>query len=298
MLHEASSLCQGKQLSETPEMNKNKQKRTLIRGRARQRAARLLELGPDFMYTEYVVEADMHIKTIRLIQKNYPTRQRYPFNLDILQETKSVNLSSCLTFFVGENGTGKSTLLRAIANRCGIYMWQGVQRTRLEHNPYENALYKALEVDWADGWVAGSYFASETFKHFAQVLEDWASTDKGQLDYFGGSSLLTKSHGQSILAFFESRYDRKGLYLLDEPETALSPASQLRLLSILTRAAQTGNAQFLIASHSPILMACPQAELLSFDGPEIAQIQYEDTDHYRVYRDFMAERQSYIKGLK
>jgi predicted ATPase len=232
----------------------------------------------------------MHISKIRLIHERYPTREHYPFSLAVFQRSESVDLKSGLTFFVGENGTGKSTLLRAIANRCGIYMWQGIQRTRLEHNPYENALYRALEVEWADGWVAGSYFASETFKHFAQVLEDWASTDRGQLDYFGGTSLLTRSHGQSILAFFEARYDRKGLYLLDEPETALSPVSQLRLLSILTRAAESGKAQFIIASHSPILLACPGAELYSFDGPQIARVEYEQTEHYRVYRDFMSDR--------
>lgn len=239
----------------------------------------------------------MHIKTVIFRHDRFPTSEYYPFNLDIFNRTSTLDFTSPVTFFIGENGTGKSTLLRAISNACRIYIWQGISRTRLDFNPYENKLYKGIDVRWADGPVPGSFFASDIFKHFAQVLEDWASTDRGQLDYFGGSSLLTKSHGQSILTFFEARYKIKGLYLLDEPETALSPASQLKLLKILTKASRAGLAQFIIATHSPILMACPDANILSFDYIPIKSVGYEDTEHFRTCRSFFADPHAFIDNL-
>lgn len=239
----------------------------------------------------------MHIRTVTFHHNKFPTTEYYPFNLDIFNRTDNLDFTSPVTFFIGENGTGKSTLLRAISHKCTIYIWQGIERTRLDINPYENKLYRAIDVEWTDGPVPGSFFASDIFKHFAQVLEDWASTDRGQLDYFGGSSLLTKSHGQSLLAFFEARYRIKGLYLLDEPETALSPSSQLKLLGILTKAARAGLAQFIIATHSPILMACPDAKILSFDHAPIKPVGYEDTDYFKIYKKFMADRNRYLEQL-
>jgi predicted ATPase len=106
---------------------------------------------------------------------------------------------------------------------------------------------------------------------------------------FRGKSLITQSHGQSLMSYFESRYQRKGLYFLDEPETALSPKSQVELLNLIVRESGKGHAQFVIATHSPILMACPQALIYGFDGPQIAAVKYEDTDHYRIYKAFMAD---------
>jgi predicted ATPase len=118
--------------------------------------------------------------------------------------------------------------------------------------------------------------------------------DPGLLKYFGGKSLMTQSHGQSLMAYFNSRLKIKGLYILDEPETALSPKSQLELLALLGEAGRSGQAQFIIATHSPILLACPGARILSFDAAPVRQIKYEDTEHYRIYNDFMANPQKYI----
>ena len=118
--------------------------------------------------------------------------------------------------------------------------------------------------------------------------------DPGLVEYFGGKSLMAQSHGQSLMAFFESRLKIKGLYLLDEPETALSPKSQLTLLSLLQEVGQTGIAQFIIATHSPILLACPTARIFSFDEIPIQQIDYHDTNHYRVYKDFMKDPDKYL----
>jgi predicted ATPase len=98
------------------------------------------------------------------------------------------------------------------------------------------------------------------------------------------------------MAFFRSRLKIKGLYILDEPETALSPKSQLELLELLKEAGRTGQAQFIIATHSPILLACPGARILTFDDPPVRLIEYEDTSHYRIYRDFMADPKQYISS--
>jgi predicted ATPase len=138
--------------------------------------------------------------------------------------------------------------------------------------------------------VPGSFFGSSVFRDFARILDEWASTDPGQLAYFGGQSLLTQSHGQSVMSFFRARYAITGLYLLDEPETALSPRTQLALLDLLTKMGAAGHAQFLIATHSPILLSCPGATLYNFDQAPIAPILYEQTDHYKTYKAFMDDQ--------
>ena len=130
----------------------------------------------------------MHLKSIILFPETYPTTEHYPFNLSVLRKTRSVALSSPVTFFVGENGTGKSTLLEALAVRCGIHIWRGLERSRYEINAYEGELYKYIAVEWTDGIVPGSFFASEIFRNFAESLDTWAAADPGILKYFGGKS--------------------------------------------------------------------------------------------------------------
>ncbi len=195
-----------------------------------------------------------------------------------------------VTLFVGENGSGKSTLLQAISHACGIHIWQETSRTRYNHNPYEDKLGDYLSIDWKEGKVPGSFFGSENFRHFRQILDEWSAADPGQLQYFGGKSLMTQSHGESLMSFFRSRYQIKGLYLLDEPETALSPRNQIRLLELMTKTSDAGYAQFIIATHSPILLACPNALIYSFNHVPIQPIQYTDTEHYQVYKTFFENR--------
>jgi len=233
----------------------------------------------------------IHLKEVRLFPERYPTKRYYPFNLEIYQQTRKIEFSTPVTFFVGENGAGKSTLLRAISHKCGIHIWEGVTRTRFEKNPYEDGLYRALEVQWVDGPVPGSFFASEQFQNFSQLLDEWADETPDILDYFGGKSLMTQSHGQSILSFFKARYERKGLYFMDEPETALSPRSQIALLELLEELGKGDHAQFIIATHSPILLACPDAVIYNFDTVPVGEIDYEQTNHYRLYRDFFKDRE-------
>jgi len=236
-----------------------------------------------------------HLKEVKLLSDQYPTRDHYPFNINVLQQTRSIKFSSPVTFFIGENGSGKSTLLEALAHRCKIYIWRGIERTRCENNPFEEQLYLYIEVEWTDGLVPGSFFSSQIFRNFAQLLDEWEADNPGQIDYFGGKSLLTQSHGQSLMSFFKARYKIKGLYLLDEPETALSPKSQLQLLKLLQDMSALGHAQFIIATHSPILLACPGSVIYSFDHTPVKAVHYEDTEHYQIYKSFMENPGRYLK---
>lgn len=237
----------------------------------------------------------MHLRRITFFPEKYPTREFYPFSLQLFNQTGNIEFYSPVTFFVGENGTGKSTLLEAIAHRCDIHIWGGDKGTRVVINRYQEMLYRFIEIEWIDGLVPGSFFGSSTFRNFAQILEEWAASDPEMLDYFGGESLLTQSHGQSLMSYFKNRYRIKGLYFLDEPETALSPRSQLDLLNVIGDMSRAGHAQFIIATHSPILMACPGAKIYSFDHAPIKEIDYEETEHYRVYKDFMEDRGRYFR---
>ena len=229
----------------------------------------------------------MHLQRITLQPERFPTQTQYPFNLPVLRQTPDLTFDTPVTLFVGENGSGKSTLLEAIAQVCGIHIWRNPRIIRFVHNKYEDRLRHYLSAEWIAGPVPGSFFGAQIFQHFTQALDEWAAADPGQLKYFGGQSLVTKSHGQSLMAFFRSRYRIRGLYLLDEPETALSPRSQLELLDLLQTMSAAGHAQFIIATHSPILLACPGARLCSFDHIPVRHVRYEETDHYRIYRDFL-----------
>lgn len=234
-----------------------------------------------------------HLMRISIKNDQFPTREFYPFALPVLNQTESIEFNRPVTLFAGDNGTGKSTLLEAIAVACGIHIWRS-ETTRYRFNEYEAMLHKFIKVEWRESKVIGSFFGSQFFKDFTHIFEQWAATDPGLFEYFGGKSLITQSHGQSLMSFFRNRYKIKGLYLLDEPETALSPKSQLELLQIIEENTRTRLAQFIIATHSPILLACPKSTIYSFDTIPVSPIKYEETDHYKIYRDFMADRSKYL----
>ncbi len=235
-----------------------------------------------------------HLSGITLYPEKYPTKEHYPFNLPLFSETENLDFSTPITMFVGENGSGKSTLLEAIAVACGIYIWRKESYSSVTVNRYAASLHRYLKVHWTNGSVPGSFFGAQIFKDFASILDEWASTDPAQLELFGGKSLVTQSHGQSLMAFFKTRYKLKGLYLLDEPETALSPSSQLELLKLLNENAKGGHAQFIVATHSPILLACPQAKIYNFNASPISTTEYEKTEHFMVYDDFIRNREKYV----
>lgn len=228
----------------------------------------------------------MHISRVDIRSDLFPSKELYPFNVRSLARTTEITFRSNVTIFVGDNGSGKSTLIEAMAKRAGIHIWRGFQRARFNRNRYEDALHNFLRIEWTDGIVPGSFFASEMFKSFSLLVDEWASSDPGVLKYFGDSSLMTQSHGQSHMAFFENRFNRTGVYLLDEPENALSPRTQLELASVINRATDAGDAQFIMATHSPILLSMERADLVSFDTAPVSRTRFEDTEHYRVYENF------------
>jgi predicted ATPase len=237
----------------------------------------------------------MHLIKVRIHSNHYPTNRIYPFNIPIIKETPELTFRKPVAFFVGENGSGKSTLLEAITRKCGIYLWDKPRRHLAHNNPYETALANYITVTWSNGRVPGSLFRAETFHDFADFLDDVALCDPGRLKYHGGHILNTLSHGEGILAYFSGRYHIKGLYLLDEPESALSPSSQEAFLQLLQKLEAEGHAQFIMATHSPILLAYPGAQIFSFDSPRIEEVEYEETTHYKLYKQFFTDRTVFLE---
>jgi len=237
----------------------------------------------------------MHLIRVRIHSNHYPTDRIYPFNIPVLRETPELTFRKPVAFFVGENGSGKSTLLEAIPRKRAIHLWEQPRRHLAHNNPYETKLADYITVTWSDGRVPGSLFRAETFHDFADFLDDVALCDPGRLKYHGGKLLNMLSHGEGILSYFSTRYHIKGLYFLDEPESALSPSSQVAFLRLLQRLEADGHAQFIMATHSPILLAYPGAQLFSFDSPRIEEVEYEDTAHYRLYKQFFTDRTAFLE---
>jgi predicted ATPase len=232
----------------------------------------------------------MYLSNVSINSDAFPSRRFYPFNIPVLNNTAKLVFRGPVVFFVGENGSGKSTLLEAISRKCNIHIWSKPKRHLAHNNPFETRLADYISVAWANGHVPGSLFRAETFHDFADFLDDVALCDPGRLRYHGGRILNTLSHGEGILSYFSTRYHRRGVYFLDEPETALSPTSQTVFLNLLQRLEGEGQAQFIIATHSPILLSLPGAQIFSFDSPYIQEVAYEDTSHYKIYRQLFVDR--------
>ncbi len=241
----------------------------------------------------------MYLRTVHIDAESFPTGELFPFNLDVFRKTQRIELSSPVVFLVGENGSGKSALLDALARKGGFLPWGGTKIHRVHQNPYETRLAHHLSLELRPRHPYGFHFRAEAFFNFASCLDDILMDDPRRDEYYGGGSLNILSHGESFLAFFRGySFQLDGLYLLDEPEAALSPEAQVEFVRIILNSLENGNKQYIIATHSPIVMGCPGAQILSFDDPPIRSIEYSDTRHYRFYKDFLSDPESYFNSSK
>jgi predicted ATPase len=220
--------------------------------------------------------------------------EQYPFNLPWLDRNFSLDFTMPVTIIVGENGTGKSTLIEAVAALCGFdEAGGGKGYLPVDHSrAVERSgalLAGALRAAWLPKVTSGWFFRAESFFSVARYLDDAAREVSAAPPDF-----LSWSHGEGFVRFFEERMGRQGIYLLDEPESALSPKRQLELLRLLQNIQLTARAQIIMATHSPILMAVPGARLLEISRAGLVDTELRQTQHFRLYQDFTTDPDDFV----
>lgn len=222
----------------------------------------------------------------------------YLHHIAAIKGMESLEFQKNVTFFVGENGTGKSTLIEAIAVAYGFNPEGGTINYRFSTFDDVSELGSAIRMTKGYRRAKSNYFfRAESFFNVASKAEDYRDTTPKELYYkkYGGKSLHEQSHGESFLAYFQS-FDEAGLYIMDEPEAALSPQRQLTLFIQIAKMAEAGS-QFIIASHSPILLGLPGVDIISFDDGEMRRCSYEETESYQVTEMFINNRERLVARL-
>ncbi|MFT7434561.1 MAG: putative ATPase [Psychromonas sp.] len=249
--------------------------------------------------------------------------QEFPFSLPLIKELEPILFPKNVTLFVGENGSGKSTILEALAYKLNLPV-AGTASMDLDPS-LESArkLGKYLSIHQKQKSSSGFFLRAEDFIGFVKNIQRKISELNAELDdikntWTGGDmsyalgtiegekqALITRygenldamSHGEGFLKFFLSRITGKGIYLIDEPEAALSPQRQLSLISLVMRKVKEVDAQFIIATHSPIIMAIPEAEILHFSNGKITPVLYQETEHYKLTKSFLENPGVFLRGL-
>jgi len=262
---------------------------------------------------------------LRTIHRRPDTEERFPFTVPAIRSLGSLELRGPVTFFVGENGSGKSTLLEAIAAAAGLPAVGSADLALDQTLTAQRTLGDALSLVWSPRTTRGFFLRAEDFFGFTKRLavmraellarlaeiegeyadrSDYAKglamgpvrASLGALEERYGADLDANSHGQSFLKLFQSRFVPNGLYLLDEPESPLSPQSQLALMAMMGEMLARG-AQFIVATHSPILLAFPGATIYSFDRTPVEAVPYDELDHVVLTREFLAAPERYVRRL-
>ncbi len=235
------------------------------------------------------------LKEIRF--KNKVNEKIYPSSLPAFVEGEPLHITKPVIVFSGENGTGKSTLLQALAHNCGFNLSGGSRNNIYKNQENLKIDYeKKFTFSWKKKVSNGFFLRADSFYNFASHLDE-QSKEFGDVVYspYGGVSLHTRSHGEAFLALFSNRIVSGGIYILDEPEAALSPASQLALLALIVNLAEEKNIQFIIATHSPILMSIPEIQLYNLSENGIEECTAERTNHFRIMTRFFSNPHEYIR---
>jgi predicted ATPase len=234
-----------------------------------------------------------YLKRIWLEPARIPDREAYPFCLPFLHDDFSLSFDRAITIIVGENGTGKSTLLEGIGVLAGYDEAGGGKGHRpvdhsfaLEENGGE--LTVALRASWMPKITNGWFFRAETFFSVARYLDAVGSPT---------ADFLSHSHGEGFLRFFEERCQRQGIFIFDEPESALSPSRQIEFLRLMRRMEGSKICQIVMATHSPMLMAYPGARLLRLTKDGLEPVTVEETDHFRLMREFCGDPKGFVEGV-
>ena len=268
----------------------------------------------------------IHLSAARLLTPASSLPDEFPFNVPVIRAFSDLELTSEVTFLVGENGSGKSTLLEALACAVGLPVVGSEGIGTDASLAHARKLAKYLRLSWSKRTHNGFFMRAEDFFGFAKKVEsmkreledDLARVDRetrdrsplarayartayanelGGLKRRYGQGLDARSHGEAFLTLFQSRFVPNGLYLLDEPEAPLSPVRQLSFLSLLKEMVAEQNAQFIIATHSPIIMAFPNATIYSLDGEAVKKVGYDEVEHVVITRDFLANPEVFLRHL-
>ena len=244
--------------------------------------------------------SSQYVRHMALRRDKVDSFDRYPFCLPAIRSFEKIDLHPNVTFFVGENGSGKSTLLEALAVSLGFNAEGGSKNFRFGTRWSHSELHEYLRVAKGVKRPRDGYFLrAESFFNVAteiEHLDEEPSFGPPVINSYGGRSLHEQSHGESFLALMMERFGGKGVYILDEPESALSPQRQLAVLSRIHDLV-LDDSQFVIATHSPILMAYPDAWIYHCSNEGMVRIAYENTDHYKVTRDFLSSPARMLKVL-
>ncbi len=225
--------------------------------------------------------------------------KNYPFNLPIFKNGLSINFKTPITFILGENGSGKSTFLESLAYNAGFNVLGGNK-----NHSYTNAeifdnikLADEMELKWNLKTSLGFFFRAESFINFTGYIENLA-LENGKIAFspYGGKSLQKLSHGEAFLSLFQNKF-KEGLFILDEPESALSIERQFALISILNQLTNSGKCQFIIATHSPILITMPNATVYEIENNSIYEKKYDETKQFQLYKQFINHPEQFLKHL-